>query len=65
MKTSRRLIEDMITAPIAAPTMLPGIMLIVIVVVDALAQRRSIEMARRKRLLSRTAQHAPEGGTKA
>lgn len=35
-----------------------GIMLIVIVVVDALAQRRSIEMARRKRLLSRT----EEGG---
>ena len=35
-----------------------GIMLIVIVVVDALAQRRSIEMARRKRLLSRTV----EGG---
>ena len=32
-----------------------GIMLIVIVVVDALTQRRSIEMARRKRLLSRTA----------
>lgn len=39
-----------------------GIMLIVIVVVDALAQRRSIEMARRKRLLSRTAQ---EGSSKA
>ncbi|MBR3873777.1 MAG: ABC transporter permease [Clostridia bacterium] len=38
-----------------------GIMLIVIVVVDALAQRRSIEMARRKRLLSRTA----EGGENA
>lgn len=35
-----------------------GIMLIAIVVVDALAQRRSIEMARRKRLLSRT----EEGG---
>ena len=35
-----------------------GIMLIVIVVVDALAQRRSIEMARRKRVLSRTV----EGG---
>ena len=35
-----------------------GIMLIVIVVVDALTQRRSIENARRKRLLSRTA----EGG---
>ena len=30
-------------------------MLIVIVVIDALAQRRSIEMTRRKRLLSRTA----------
>lgn len=39
-----------------------GIMLIVIVVVDSLAQRHSIEMSRRKRLLSRTAQ---EGGTKA
>lgn len=35
-----------------------GIMLIAIVVVDALAQRRSIETARRKRLLSRT----EEGG---
>ena len=42
-----------------------GIMLIVIVVVDALAQRRSVEMSRRKRLLSRTAEHAPEGGVKA
>ena len=41
-----------------------GVMLIVIVVVDALAQRRSIEMSRRKRLLSRTAQN-PEGGAKA
>ena len=38
-----------------------GIMLIVIVVVDALTQRRSIEMARRKRLLSRTAENAAEG----
>lgn len=38
-----------------------GIMLIVIVVVDALSQRRSIEMARRKRLLSRTAGNAEEG----
>ena len=38
-----------------------GIMLIIIVVADALAQRRAIEMARRKRLLSRTAQGA-EGG---
>ncbi|MCR4877214.1 MAG: ABC transporter permease [Clostridiales bacterium] len=36
-----------------------GVMLIAIVVVDALTQRRSIENARRKRLLSRTAQ---EGG---
>lgn len=42
-----------------------GIMLIVIVVVDALAQRRSVEMSRRKRLLSRTADKAPEGGVKA
>ena len=33
----------------------------VIVVVDALTQRRSIEMARRKRLLSRTAETAAEG----
>jgi len=41
-----------------------GVMLIVIVVVDALAQRRSIEMSRRKRLLSRTADN-PEGGVKA
>ena len=38
-----------------------GLMLIVIVVVDALTQRRSIEMARRKRLLSRTAETAAEG----
>ena len=36
-----------------------GLLLIAIVVVDALTQRRSIENARRKRLLSRTAQ---EGG---
>lgn len=41
-----------------------GVMLIVIVVVDALAQRRSVEMARRKRLLSRTAEHAPQEGVK-
>jgi AI-2 transport system permease protein len=41
-----------------------GVMLIVIVVIDALAQSRSIEMARRKRLLSRTAEN-PEGGEKA
>jgi len=41
-----------------------GVMLIVIVVVDALAQRRSIELSRRKRLLSRTADN-PEGGVKA
>ena len=41
-----------------------GVMLIVIVVADSLAQRRSIEMARRKRLLSRTAEN-PEGGVKA
>ena len=38
-----------------------GVMLIVIVVIDALAQSRSIEMSRRKRLLSRTA----EGGENA
>ena len=38
-----------------------GVMLIVIVVADALTQRRAIEMARRKRLLSRTADQ-PEGG---
>ena len=42
-----------------------GVMLIVIVVVDALAQRRSIETTRRKRLLSRTAEPMPEGGAKA
>ena len=41
-----------------------GVMLIVIVVLDALTQRRAIEMARRKRLLSRTAKN-PEGGEKA
>ena len=41
-----------------------GVMLIVIVVADALTQRRSIEMARRKRLLSRTAVN-PEGGEEA
>ena len=39
-----------------------GVMLIIIVVVDALTQRRSIEMTRRKRLLSRTAGTAAEGG---
>ena len=42
-----------------------GIMLIVIVVIDALTQRRSIEMARRKRLLSKTAESAAEGECKA
>ena len=41
-----------------------GVMLIVIVVADSLTQRRSIEMARRKRLLSRTAEN-PEGGDQA
>ena len=41
-----------------------GVMLIVIVVIDALAQSRSIEMSRRKRLLSRTAEHQ-EGGVEA
>ena len=41
-----------------------GVMLIVIVVADALTQRRAIEMARRKRLLSRTADK-PEGGEQA
>lgn len=41
-----------------------GIMLIVIVVVDALTQRRAVEMARRKRLLSRAA-ITEEGGGKA
>ena len=39
-----------------------GVMLIVIVVVDSLTQRRSIEMSRRKRLLSRTAPGAVKGG---
>ena len=39
-----------------------GVMLIIIVVVDALTQRRSIEMTRRKRLLSRTAGAITEGG---
>ena len=37
-----------------------GVMLIVIVVADSLTQRRSIEMARRKRLLSRTAENPEE-----
>lgn len=41
-----------------------GVMLIVIVVADSLTQRRAIEMARRKRLLSRTAEN-PEGGERA
>lgn len=41
-----------------------GVMLIVIVVADSLTQRRAVEMARRKRLLSRTADN-PEGGVKA
>ena len=41
---------------------LPLQLLIIIVVVDALTQRRSIEMTRRKRLLSRTAGTAAEGG---
>ena len=41
-----------------------GVMLIVIVVADSLTQRRAIEMARRKRLLSRTAVN-PEGGEEA
>ena len=40
-----------------------AVAVIVIVVIDALAQRRSIEMTRRKRLLSRTADQ--EGGAKA
>ena len=39
-----------------------GVLLIVIVVVDALSQSRSVEMTRRKRLLSRTA--TTEGGVK-
>lgn len=39
-----------------------GVMLILIVVVDALTQRRAIEMARRKRLLSRAAIGNAEGG---
>ena len=42
-----------------------GVMLIVIVVVDALTQRSAIENARRKRLLSRTGAEAAEGGAKA
>ena len=42
-----------------------GIMLIVIVVVDALTQRRVVESARRKRLLSRTTQSAVKGGEEA
>lgn len=42
-----------------------GVMLIVIVVIDALAQQRAVEMARRKRLLLRTAQGAGDKGVKA
>ncbi len=42
-----------------------GVMLIVIVVIDALAQSRAIEMSRRKRLLSRTAGNSAEGGDRA
>ena len=42
-----------------------GVMLIAIVVIDALAQHHSIETARRKRLLSRTAPQTEEGGSKA
>ena len=41
-----------------------GVMLIVIVVADSMTQRRAIEMARRKRQLSRTAEN-PEGGENA
>jgi len=42
-----------------------GVMLITIVVIDALMQRNTIEKARRKRLLSKTAlKDASEGGTK-
>ena len=42
-----------------------GVMLIVIVVVDALTQRRAIETARRKRLLNRTESRPEEGGVQA
>jgi AI-2 transport system permease protein len=42
-----------------------GVMLIAIVVVDALTQRRAIETARRKRLLNRTESKAEEGGNQA
>ena len=42
-----------------------GVMLIAIVVVDALTQRRAIEAARRKRLLNRTESKPEEGGIKA
>ena len=42
-----------------------GVMLIAIVVVDALTQRRAIETARRKRLLNRTESHPEEGGVRA
>ncbi|MDD3368718.1 MAG: ABC transporter permease [Lachnospiraceae bacterium] len=43
-----------------------GVMLITIVVVDALMQHRSVEMARRKRLLSRTmTNETKEGGEEA
>ena len=52
-----------ISLPSTYNNTITGVMLIAIVVIDALAQRRSIEMTRRKRLLSRTAEH--EGGAKA
>ena len=42
-----------------------GVMLIAIVVVDALTQRRAIEAARRKRLLNRTESKPEEGGIQA
>ena len=42
-----------------------GVMLIAIVVVDALTQRRAIETARRKRLLNRTESKPEEGGIQA
>ena len=42
-----------------------SLMLIAIVVVDALTQRRAIETARRKRLLNRTESKPEEGGIQA
>ena len=55
-------VPPLIGLPATYNNTITGVMLIVIVVVDALTQRSAIENARRKRLLSRT---GAEGGAKA